>query len=469
MTAWLQRFFRIEENGSTLRREISGGVVTFLTMSYIVFVQPAILSQAGMDFGAVMMATCLSAALASILMGVLANYPVALAPGMGENFFFTFTVVLMLGIPWQQALGMVFISGVLFVVLTLLRVREKFINAVPESLKHAIAAGIGLLIGFIGLVDAGIIVRNNSGLMPLTAAEGDLAAGLQRFEYASGALKLGDFSLPATQLALVGLLLVSLLLVRRVKGAILWGILATTLVGILMGVVQWKGLVAAPPSIAPTFLKLSFKGLFTFQVIPVVIVFFIMDFFDTIGTLIGVSSRAGLLENNQLPRASRALMADAVGTVAGAALGTSTVSSYIESASGVEEGSRTGLSAVVAGLLFLLAIFFSPLVAMVGGGVAFSAADGLFLYPVTAPVLIVVAVLMLREMVHVKWDDHSEAIPAALTLVGMPLTYSIADGLALGFVSYTAIKLLAGRWRDLNWIMVLVTIVFVLRFVLIRF
>lgn len=469
MRAWLQHYFRIEENGSTLRREVSGGVVTFLTMSYIIFVQPAILAQAGMDFGAVMMATCLSAALASMLMGLLANYPIAQAPGMGENFFFTYTVVLMLGIPWQQALGMVFISGVLFVALTLLRVRERFINAVPPSLKHAIAAGIGLLIGFIGLADAGIIVRNNSALAPLAGAQGDLVAGLKRFEYASGALKLGDFSLPATQLAVIGLLIIALLLVRRVKGAILWGILATTLVGLLMGVVEWRGLVAAPPAMSPTFMQLSLKGLFTFKVIPVVIVFFIMDFFDTIGTLIGVSSRAGLLRDNQLPRASRALMADAVGTVAGAVMGTSTVSSYIESAAGVEEGSRTGLSAVVAGSLFVLAIFFSPLVAMVGGGFALSATDGLFLYPVTAPVLIVVSVLMLREMVKVKWDDHSEAIPAALTLVGIPLTYSIADGLALGFIAYTAIKLLSGRWRDLNLILVLITMVFVLRFVLIRF
>ncbi len=468
----LSRFFKFEENRTTLSREVSGGVVTFLTMSYIIFVQPAILAQAGMDFGSVMMATCISSALASILMGVLANYPIALAPGMGENFFFTFTVVLMLGISWQQALGMVFISGVLFVLLTLFRVREKFITAIPPSLKHAIAAGIGLLIGFIGLVDAGIIVRNNSALMPLAHGKPltteSVTAALGRFEYASGALKLGDFSLPATQLAVIGLFVISLLLARRVKGAILWGILATTGIGLLMGVVQWKGVIAAPPSMAPTFFQLSLRGLFTFEVIPIVVVFFIMDFFDTVGTLIGVSSRAGLLRDNRLPRASRALMADALGTVSGALMGTSTVSAYIESAAGVEEGSRTGFAAVVTGLLFVMAIFFSPLVAMVGGGFAISPGEGLFLYPITAPVLIVVAVMMLKETVHFQWDDFSESIPAVLTLVGIPLTYSIADGLAIGFIAYTGIKLVSGRFRQLNLILILITILFMIRILLIR-
>jgi AGZA family xanthine/uracil permease-like MFS transporter len=468
----LARFFKIEENRTTLRREVSGGVVTFLTMSYIIFVQPSILQKAGMDFNAVMMATCLSAALASILMGLLANYPIALAPGMGENFFFAFTVVLMLGVSWQQALGIVFISGVLFIVLTLLKVRQKFVDAIPASLKYAIAAGIGLFIGFIGLADAGIIVRNNAPLNAIAFGKELTAQGitdqLQTFQYASGAVKLGDFSNPATLLSVAGLFILALLLVKKVKGAMLWGIVATAVIGLVVGIVKWQGLVAAPPSLSPTFLKLSFKGLFTFEMLPIVIVFFIMDFFDTIGTLVGVSSRAGLLKDNKLPRASRALMADAVGTVGGALLGTSTVTSFIESAAGVEEGSRTGLSAVTAGLLFLLAIFFSPFIAMVGGGYVYSAEFGLYLYPITAPVLIIVAALMMREIVKVKWDDFSESIPGILTFIGIPLTYSIADGLAFGFISYTLIKIVSGKFKDLNLIMVLVTLIFLVRFVLIK-
>lgn len=469
----LARFFKFDENQTSFRREISGGAVTFLTMSYIIFVQPSILQKAGMDFNAVMVATCLSAALASILMGLLANYPIALAPGMGENFFFAFTVVLMLGVSWQQALGIVFISGALFVLLTLLKVRQKFVDAIPASLKYSIAAGIGLFIGFIGLADAGIIVRNNAPLNVIAfdqqLTSSSVLDHLQTFQYSTGALKLGDFSNPATLLSVVGLFLLVFLLVKKVKGAMLWGIILTALIGLIFGIIRWQGLVAAPPSISPTFLKLSFKGLFTFEVLPIVIVFFIMDFFDTIGTLVGVSSRAGLLKDNKLPRASRALMADAVGTVSGALLGTSTVTSYIESAAGVEEGSRTGLSAITAGILFLLAIFFSPFIAMVGGGYAYSQEFGLYLYPITAPVLLIVAALMMREIVKVKWDDFSESIPGILTFIGIPLTYSIADGLAFGFISYTIIKIFSGKIKDLNFILVLVTLIFLVRFVLIKF
>lgn len=470
--SFLEKFFKLKENKTNLRREISGGAVTFLTMSYIIFVQPAVLQQAGMNFNAVMMATCLSAALASVLMGVLANYPIALAPAMGENFFFAFTVVLMLKVPWQQALGMVFISGVLFILLTIFKVREKFIDAIPPSLKHAIAAGIGLFIGFIGLVDAGIIIRNNSPLNAIAFNDNlspdFILKQLNIFQYSSGALKVGDFTHPATMVSLIGLFTIAMLLVKRVKGAILWGILATAGVGLAFGVIHWQGFVSSPPSLEPTFLKLSFKNLFTLELLPIIIVFFIMDFFDTIGTLIGVSARAGIMKDNKLPRASRALMADAVGTVAGAMLGTSTVTSYIESAAGVEEGSRTGLSAVVTGLLFLLAIFFSPIIAMVGGGYAYSLENGLFLYPITAPVLIIVAAFMMKEIVNIDWDDFSNAIPAMLTCIGIPLTYSIADGLALGFISYTFIKILSGKFKDLNFIMVFITLIFLIRFFVIK-
>ncbi len=468
----LERVFKLKENKTTLRREISGGVVTFLTMSYIIFVQPAVLQQAGMNFNAVMMATCLSAALASILMGVLANYPIALAPAMGENFFFAFTVVLMLKVPWQQALGIVFISGILFVLLTLFKIREKFIDAIPPSLKHAIAAGIGLFIGFIGLTDAGIIIRNNSPLNAIAFSDnltsGRLLEQLNIFQYSTGALKLGDLTNPATMVAVIGLFIISFLMIKRIKGAILWGLLLTAGVAMAFGIIRWQGFVSSPPSIEPTLLKLSFKGLFTLELIPIIIVFFIMDFFDTIGTLIGVSSRAGLMKDNKLPRASRALMADAVGTVAGALLGTSTVTSYIESAAGVEEGSRTGLSAVVTGLLFLSAIFFSPIIAMVGGGYAYSLENGLFLYPVTAPVLIIVATLMMKEIVKIQWDEFSDSIPAMLTFIGIPLTYSIADGLALGFISFTFIKILSGKLKDLNFIILFITLVFLIRFFVIK-
>jgi len=473
MKNFIQKYFKFKENNTNFRKEISGGLVTFLTMSYIIFVQPGVLKQAGMNFSSVMIATCLSAAIASILMGILANYPIALAPAMGENFFFAFTVVLMLGVSWQQALGIVFISGVIFVILTLIKVREKFINSIPASLKFSISAGIGLFIGFIGLCDAGIIIRNNSPLNAIAFTENltkdSIIEKLNIFQYSSGALKVGDFSNPATIVAIIGLFIIAFLLVKKVKGAILWGIILTSVFGLIFSVIKWQGFMSPPPSITPTFLKLSFKGLFTIEIIPIIIVFFIMDFFDTIGTLIGVSSRAGLLKDNKLPRASKALMADAVGTIGGALLGTSTVSSYIESAAGVEEGSRTGFSAVITGFLFILAIFFAPLVSMIGGGYAYSAENGIFLYPITAPVLIIVAVLMMREVVKIKWDDFSESIPAVLTFVGIPLTYSIADGLAFGFISYTIIKTLSGKLKDLNIILITITIIFLIRFIVIKF
>jgi len=472
LKAVLERFFKLSEHNTTIRREFTGGMVTFLTMSYIIFLQPAILHQAHMDFNSVMMATCLASALATLIMGFYANYPIGLAPGMGENFFFAFTVVLMLGVSWQQALGIVFISGVAFVILTVLKVREKFIDSIPASLKSAIAAGIGALIGFIGLVNSGIIIRNNSPLKAIAYGQDikpeTIAKKLDTFEYSAGALKLGDFSNPATLVAVIGLFIIVALLVKKIKGSMLWGILLTALVGMMFGVVKWQGVVSAPPSIKPTFLQLSFENVFTLDMLPIILVFFIMDFFDTIGTLIGVSSRAGLLKNNKLPRASRALMADALGTVSGALLGTSTVTSYIESTAGVEEGSRTGLASVVTGFLFLLAVFFSPLVRMIGGGYAYSLENKIFLYPITAPVLIVVAALMLKEVTKIQWDDYSESIPAFLTVIGMPLTGSIADGLAFGFISFTIIKFITGKWRDINVILIVITILFLVRFIFLK-
>lgn len=465
-----EKFFKLSENGTSVKTELSAGATTFLTMAYIIFVQPAILSQCGMDFGSVMMATCLSAAVASIFMGLAANYPIALAPGMGENFFFTFTVVIAMGVPWESALAIVFISGLIFFILTIFRIREMVINSVPESLKAAIAAGIGVLIAFIGLADAGIIVRNNSGLAPIAFMDKSdissidfLLSKFSEFEYASGALKLGDLGNPATILAVFGLLVVSVLMVRKMKGAILIGILATLIAGLFTNLIQWNGIMSAPPSMEPTLLKLDFHSIFSLHMIPVILVFLFMDMFDTIGTFIGVTKQAGLMKNGKLPRAQQALMADAFGTMAGALLGTSTVTSFIESSSGVEAGGRTGLTSVWTGILFLLAIFFHPLVQMIGGGVEM--AGGLYLHPVTAPALIVVGAMMARNIGKLDWLDYSEAIPAFLVIVGMPLTYSIADGLAFGFITYPILKLASGRGKECSTLMYILGGIFVLRYV----
>lgn len=468
----LERLFRLREHNTTPRKEISGGVVTFLTMSYIIFVQPAILSQAGMDFKAVMAATCISSGIASILMGLLANFPVALAPGMGENFFFAFTVVLMLGATWQQALGMVFVSGLLFILLTLIGVRERIISSIPVSLRHGIAAGIGLLITFIGLVDGGIITRNNSALKAIAFKQPLNSEGvlnqLDQYQYASGALRLGDLTHPAALLTLAGLFISLFLIARGVRSAMLLGLLSSTLLAVLFGLSRWQGLTAPPPSLDPTLWKFSLKGIFSPQLIAVTVVFFIMDLFDTVGTLLGVSHEAGLWKEDKLPKANRAFMADAVGTLVGASLGTSTVTSYIESASGVRAGARTGLSACTTGLLFFVALFFSPLVAMVGAGCPATPDSGLTLYPITAPILILVGLQMLRGLIHINWSDITDYFPAILTVVGIPLTYSIADGLALGFISYTIIKLVNGRHRDLNLVLLLATILFMVRFLWIK-
>jgi len=473
MSRFLENLFHLSEHNTTPRKEISGGMVTFLTMSYIIFVQPAILSQAGMDFNAVMAATCVSAGIASILMGIMANYPIALAPGMGENFFFTFTVVLMLGATWQQALAMVLLSGLLFIILTMVGARECIIRSVPESLRHGIAAGIGLFIAFIGLVDGGIIIRNNSPLKAIAFSEPLSRTGiieqLDQYQYASGALKLGDLTHPATLLTLAGLFLTLFFITRKFKGAILMGILFTSLLACIFGLTRWQGLIAPPPSMAPTFLHFSVKGIFTPQLLAVTFTFFIMDFFDTMGTLLGVSQEAGLWKKNRLPRANQAFMADAAGTVIGALLGTSTVTSYIESASGIRAGARTGLAACTTGVLFVLALFFSPLVAMVGAGIPVSPESGLTLYPITAPILILVGLQMLSHLGRLDWSDISHYFPAIVIAIGIPLSYSIADGLALGFISYTLLKLISGRLKDLNLILVLVTIIFIMRYVWIKF
>ncbi len=435
-----ERFFRLREQGTNARTEVLGGVTTFMTMAYIVFVNPAVLSGAGMDFGAVMTATCISAAAATLAMGMLANYPIALAPGMGENFFFL-SVCVGMGVAWETALGAVFLAGVVFVLLTFLRIRELIIDAIPASLKHAIAVGIGLFIAFIGLVGAGIVERSDTGML----------------------MRLGDLSRPPVLVACLGLLVTLALMARRIKGAILAGIIISLLLAWSLDLVAWQGLVAAPPSLAPTLFKLDIEGLWDAAMIPVIVIFLFMAIFDAIGTIIGVTERAGLLRDGKLPRATRALLADSSGTVVGALCGTSTVTAYIESATGVEAGARTGLANLITGTLFVLALFFSPLVRMVGGGVAL--AGGGLLQPMTAPALIVVGCLMVGSIRKIDWQDLTEAFPAFLVMVGIPFAWSIADGIAFGFISYPALKLLTGRGRQVSPLVCILGLVFVARYV----
>lgn len=435
----IERLFHLGELDTNVRTELLGGTTTFLTMAYIVFVNPAVLSGTGMDFGAVMTATCLSAAVATWTMGLAANFPIAMAPAMGENFFFV-TVVLGMGVPWEIALAAVFVSGVVFFLMTFLRIRQLIIDAIPSSLKYAITVGIGLFITLIGLTSAGVVERPDAGF-----------------------LHLGDLTRVPTLIALGGILLTVTLMVRRVRGAILIGILAATAAAWGAGLIEWQGLVAAPPSLEPTLFKLDLRGLLDVAMIPVVVIFLFMAVFDAIGTLIGVGAQAGLLKDGQLPRATRALLADSSGTVLGGLLGTSTVTAYIESATGVQVGARTGLANMATGAFFLAALFFSPVVRMVGGGIPVE--SGAVLQPMTAPALIVVGCLITRNATRIEWDDLTEAFPAFLVMVGIPFAWSIADGIAFGFIAYPAIKFLSGRGRDVSPLVYFLGLLFLARYV----
>jgi AGZA family xanthine/uracil permease-like MFS transporter len=433
-------FFKLKEHNTSVKTEGIAGVTTFMTMAYIIFFQPMILSQAGMDFGAVMMATILSAVIATLVMGLYANYPIALAPGIGENFVFAFTIVIAMGVAWEKALGIVFISGLIFIILTLFKIRELVVNAVPDSLKRAIAVGIGIYIAFIGLEWGGLIAKS-----PATG------------------VTLAKLNTNYVAVFLIGLLIMCFLTARKIKGALLWGILSTAIIAIPFGVVKFHGVVSPPPSIAPTFFKLDIVGALRWEYIIPIVVLFLLDFFDTIGTLIGVSSHAGLLDKDgNLPRAGRALMADAIGTVAGSFLGTSNVTSFIESAAGVSEGGRTGLTSVFTAGCFMLAIFFYPIVKAIGGG--YAVGQELF-HPVTAPALVIVGSLMIKSIAKINWDDITETIPAYLTFIGIPLTYSISDGMAFGFVSYPIMKVFKGKPKEVHPIMWVLFAVFVFRFV----
>jgi len=436
----ISKYFHFDELGTNIKVEIVAGFTTFMAMAYIMFVQPAVLQVAGMDFDAVFVATCLSSFIATLIMGVYANYPIALAPGMGENFFFVYTVVLTMGLSWQAALGAVLISGVVFVILTFLRIREMIINAIPESLKYGIAAGIGLFIAFIGLVQAGIIIKSPGGIVSL-----------------------GNLHSSPVILAIIGVLVIAILLSLRIKGAILIGMVVTAILGLPMGIIKYQGIASLPPSISPTFFKLDLVSTFKLGGITVIAIFLFMDMFDTIGTLVGVGTATGYIKDGKLPRANKALLADATGTIFGAVLGTSTVTSYIESTTGVSSGGRTGFASVVTGILFLVSLFFVPLVRMIGGGVEVT--ENVFLYPVTAPALIIVGSMMLKSIARINWNEPSEYIPAFLTLIGMPLTYSIADGLAFGFVSYPILKLASGKGKQVNWLCYLLAILFIMRYI----
>jgi AGZA family xanthine/uracil permease-like MFS transporter len=435
----LERWFGLQAHATTVRTEAAAGLTTFLSMAYIVSVQPALLSAIGMDFGAVVVATCVSSAFATLLMAFLANYPIAVAPAMGHNFFFAYSVVVGMGVPWQTALGAVAVAGILFVLTASIGLRERVIAALPPYLQRAIAAGIGLLVARIGLQWAGVVV----------AAPGTLTT-------------LGSLISPPTLLALFGLAVTAVLSAWRVRAALLWGMLATTAVGLTAGLVRFQGLVSAPPSIAPTFLQLDLRAALSPGLMPVIAVFFFLALFDSVGTLVGVARQAGLMNGTSLPRAGRALMADALGTVVGAGLGTSTVTAYIESATGVAAGGRTGLASVVTAALLLLTLFFSPLVRMIGGG--YQAAEGVVLYPVVAPALILVGTLMIREVRHIAWDDPTESMPAFLTMVIMPLAVSITDGIAFGFIACALLKLVAGRGRELHWLVYVFAALFAARY-----
>jgi AGZA family xanthine/uracil permease-like MFS transporter len=440
MKGFLERSFRLQENGTTVRRELLGGATTFMTMSYIIFVQPAVLGGAGMDKGAVMVATCLASALATLLTGLLANYPIAQAPAMGHNIFFAVVVCGTMGYTWQVALGANFLSGLVFVVLALAGVWGKMVAAVPDALKYGIAIGIGLLIAFVGLEYGGLIVARPGVLVSL-----------------------GDITSPPVLLVLFGLALTAVLLVLRFPGAILAGILATAAAGLPFGIVRFHGVMAPVPSLAPTFLKLDIGGAIEIGLLSVVFVFLLLDVFDAIGTLIGVGGSAGFLKDGQLPRADKAMLADAAGTVGGVLLGTSTVSSYIESVTGIAQGARTGLANVATSALFLCALFFSPLAEMISGEVSYG---GLVLRPVIAPALIIVGSMMMKCVKRIDWDDISEAVPAFLSIIIMPLTMSITEGISFGFISYVLLKLAAGKGRRVHWLVYLVAGLFVLRYIL---
>jgi adenine/guanine/hypoxanthine permease len=425
----LDRYFKLTENRTTVRQELLGGATTFMTMAYIVVVNPQILAQAGMPPEGVVFATCISAAVATLVMGLYANYPIALAPGMSLNAYFTYSVCIGMHIPWRTALGVVFFSGVLFVLLTITRVREQIVDGIPDCLKHSTAAGIGLFIAFVGMRNAKLVVAN-----PATF------------------VSIGNFSDRAVQGACFGIVLTLILMARRINGAILLGILGTTLFGIVRGIASWPSGLVAMPKPSSTLLQLDFRSAMHLGLLEIIFAFLFVDLFDNVGTLVGVCEQAGFIKNGKIPRVGRVLLADGVGTMFGALTGTSTVTSYIESAAGIAAGARTGLSNVFVAVLFLVALLFSPLATAIPGFA-------------TAPALILVGALMTQSIAHVKWEDFTEAFPAFMTMLATPLTFSIATGLSLGVIAFSIVKLAAGKYREVSIVLWILTGLFLLRYI----
>ncbi|MFT3814275.1 MAG: NCS2 family permease [Acidovorax sp.] len=426
---FLEKVFKLQEHGTTPRTEVIAGLTTFLTMAYIIFVNPSILGDAGMPKGAVFVATCLIAALGTTIMALYANYPIALAPGMGLNAYFAYGVVLHMGFTWQAALGAVFVSGCLFLLVTVFRLRELIIKGIPQSLRVAITVGIGLFLGLIALKSAGIVAKSDATFVTL-----------------------GDLHTVPVVLASLGFLLIVVLDRLKVPGAILIGIIAVTVASFIFGDNKFNGIFSAPPSIAPTFLQLDIKAALSGGILNVILVFFLVELFDATGTLMGVAKRAGLLVPGRMERLNKSLLADSGAIFAGSLLGTSSTTAYVESAAGVQAGGRTGLTALTVAVLFLACLFIAPL----AGAVPAYA---------TAPALFFVACLMLRELTEIDWDETTEAVPAAITALLMPFTYSIANGLAFGFISYAGIKLFTGRVKEVHWMVWVIAAVFLFKFI----
>ena len=429
----IEKYFKLKENGTTVRTEIVAGITTFMTMAYILIVNPSILSAAGMDQGAVFTATALSAVVATLLTGIYAKLPFAQAPGMGLNAYFAFTVVIGMGYTFEFALTAVLLEGLIFILLTVFNIREAIVDAIPNCIKQAIAVGIGLFIALIGLEGAGVIVHPEDG--------GTIVA-------------IGNITSGSGLLAIIGIIITSVLLVKNVKGALFIGMLVTAAIGIPMGVIDLpSSIISLPPSLMPTFLKFEFHNIFTIDMAIVLFTLLFMDMFDTIGTLVGVATKANMLdENGKVPNVKKALFADAIGTTVGACLGTSTVSTFVESASGVAEGGRTGLTAVTTGVMFLISLFFAPIFSVITPAV-------------TASALVLVGLFMIESIKSINLEDYTEAIPAFLTLIMMPLAYSISDGIVFGVISYIILKLIAGKRKEVSLATVAVGIVFLLKFI----
>ena len=425
----IERYFKLTENNTTVKQEMLGGLTTFVTMAYIIVVNPQILAQAGMPPEGVLFATCISAAAATLVMGLYANYPIALAPGMSLNAYFTYAVCLNMHVPWQTALAVVFLSGTVFLLLTVTRVREQIVNGMPDCLKHSTAAGIGMFIAFVGLRNAKLVVANPATFVGL-----------------------GSFSNKEVQMACFGIALTIVLMARKVTGGILIAILGTTLVAILRGMLPWPSGIFSLPHPSSTFLKLDFRGAFQLGFLEIIFAFLFVDLFDNVGTLVGVCEQGGFIKNGKIPRAGRILVADAVGTIVGSLSGTSTVTSYIESVAGVAAGARTGLSNVAVAALFMIATFCSPLAAAIP---AYA----------TAPALILVGALMTQSISQIEWSDFSEAVPAFITMLATPLTFSIATGISLGLICYTVVKIAVGKIREITFLIWILTALFILRYV----